>query len=67
MRDKSRIESVDLFRLLAIFCVIMIHAKPFLGSTLFGCGVNNYLGIFINQISRFAVPFFFTISGFFLP
>lgn len=60
----SRIQSVDVFRSIAILAVIAIHTNPFktqssaIGSTL-------DLAIVINQAARFAVPFFFIISGYF--
>ena len=62
-KDMSRIQSIDVFRVLAIIAVISIHTSPF-------GGVENnqsyaLLSVAINQGARFAVPFFFVISGFF--
>lgn len=59
----SRIQSVEVFRVFAIIAVISIHTAPF-----GGIGDNQiytFLNIAINQGSRFAVPFFFIMSGFF--
>ena len=59
----SRIQSIDVIRLAAIVAVIAIHTTPF-------AGVQDnrwylYLGVVINLLARFAVPFFFVISGYF--
>ena len=58
----SRIESVDVARLIAVTAVIAIHTKPFYGSS---SADGKYLSILLDQLARFAVPFFFIISGFF--
>lgn len=60
----SRINSVDTIRLLAITSVIAIHTSPFSLSADSG-EIYYYLNILINQTARFAVPFFFVISGYF--
>ncbi len=56
-----RIQSVDTIRAVAITSVIAVHAAPFaeLGS------VYEYFWLAINQGARFAVPFFFVVSGYF--
>ena len=59
----DRIQSVDVFRLLAIIAVISIHTTPF-GEDREG-DLFTYLHVLINQGARFAVPFFFIISGYF--
>lgn len=59
----ERIRSVDFFRVIAILCVIIIHTNPFNGFD--GSILYKYLHVILNQSSRFAVPFFFVISGFF--
>ena len=60
----SRLQSVDLFRVIAIISIIAIHTKPFVDpSTTFGEQLD--LAVFINQVTRFAVPFFFLVSGYF--
>lgn len=61
----SRIESVDIFRLIAIVAVITIHTSPFRGDIAVENEAYKYLDVIFNQISRFAVPFFFIISGYF--
>lgn len=60
----NRIKSVDSIRLIAIIAVIAIHTTPFRCS---GCDSDLYyrLSIFIDQTARFAVPFFFVVSGYF--
>ena len=56
-----RISSIDFFRTIAIFTVILLHTSPFRDS-------NNiffetlYIGL--SNATRFAVPFFFIVSGF---
>ena len=62
----SRIESIDVFKLLAITAVISIHTVPFArDSSSLDPDVSKYLAVIINQLARFAVPFFFVISGYF--
>jgi len=58
----ARIPSIDFVRTIAVFAVILIHTYPFGGIE---SGLGKYLKVFINQGARFAVPFFFIISGFF--
>lgn len=62
--DRARIESVDTLRIVAIISVIAIHTAPFKG-ILYHNTNYEYLGLAINQFSRFAVPFFFVVSGYF--
>lgn len=58
-----RIDSVDVFRFIAIIAVVIIHASPF---RFVEQGIKFQIAdIVINQSARFAVPFFFVISGFF--
>lgn len=47
---------IDSFLILAILAVIVIHSRPFLGMPM-AEGV-------IDQMARFAVPYFYVISGF---
>lgn len=66
----SRIEGVDIFRLIAITAVIAIHTHPFSSTSpreydVFEHDVWKYLSIIMDQFARFAVPFFFVISGYF--
>ena len=60
----NRIQSVDAIRVLAIVSVIVIHTAPFQTQPLLGEG-ELYAAIIINQVARFAVPFFFILSGYF--
>jgi surface polysaccharide O-acyltransferase-like enzyme len=60
----GRIESVDVFRLFAIIAVIAIHTRPFHGQPTPNPTFWN-LEVLVNQLARFAVPFFFVISGYF--
>jgi surface polysaccharide O-acyltransferase-like enzyme len=57
--------SVDFFKTIAIFCVIMIHTKPFREVEIFGIHGENFTKIIL-VLTRFAVPLFFVISGFFM-
>ena len=47
-------KSIYTLKAIACICVILIH-----------CGLKKNIGITINSISRFAVPFFFIVSGYF--
>lgn len=60
----SRLKSVDSFRAIAILFVIAIHTSPF-ESQSFPIGNALDLATIINQISCFAVPLFFVLSGYF--
>lgn len=60
----SRISSLELGRLLAIFAVVTIHAGPLRGE-LYSENINTLSDV-INQVCRFAVPFFFVLTGFFV-
>ncbi len=59
----SRIQGIDTIRVFAILAVIAIHTAPFGGSDY--TGAYQYLHIAITQGARFAVPFFFVVSGYF--
>jgi len=60
----SRIQSVDALRSIAILAVIAIHTTPFKVQSS-PSGYTLDLATTINQLARFAVPFFFVISGYF--
>lgn len=64
--QSARNLAVDTMRLIAIFCVICLHAAPFspdhMGNGWYGWQVL-YLGI--STACRFAVPFFFCVSGYY--
>ena len=59
----ERIKSVDALRVLAIVGVIMIHTRPFFT----GEEAKSIFdpGLVLDQLARFAVPFFFVVSGYF--
>ncbi|MEK4139478.1 acyltransferase [Paenibacillus sp. FSL L8-0696] len=65
MRQKERIPQLDIFRAIAIFAVLAIHATSrTLAETL---GTNMFHPfLFINKFSQFAVPSFIFLSGFVL-
>jgi len=60
---RTRIASLDALRTIAIFAVIVIHAKPFWRE---GATVFDSLPVMINQAMRFAVPAFFLMTGYLL-
>ena len=63
---KERVKSIESLRFIAISAVILIHTTT---RTLEASGfdvVGFSWTLFLNQISRFAVPLFFIISGFVL-
>lgn len=61
---QNRIASFEVGRLVALLGVIAIHSQLFMKAPL----VNDepWLGLLINQISRFAVPLFFILAGYFI-
>jgi surface polysaccharide O-acyltransferase-like enzyme len=63
--SKSRIQSVDVFRLLAIAAVIAGHTAGFKTDAPDDHKLYSYVYLAINQIGRYSVSFFFAISGFF--
>lgn len=55
----NRNNSIDIFRYICALMVVVLHTSPFFD-------LNEYLGYFLAQIiPRVAVPFFFSISGYF--
>ncbi|CZF83199.1 Serine/alanine racemase [Grimontia celer] len=62
--SNARIPSLEMGRLLAILAVIIIHAGPLRGEA-YSEGFNTFSDV-INQICRFAVPFFFLMTGYFV-
>ncbi|EKE13371.1 MAG: hypothetical protein ACD_13C00022G0012 [uncultured bacterium] len=63
---KERIKSLDSLRTIAILAVLLIHTT----TRTLEASKFNIIGfswtLFLNQIARFAVPLFFTLSGFVL-
>ncbi|MFC3750338.1 acyltransferase [Paenibacillus sp. GCM10012306] len=65
MKQKERIPQLDIFRAIAIFAVLAIHATSrTLAETLGTSMFHPFL--FINKFSQFAVPSFVFLSGFVL-
>ncbi|MGF1768824.1 acyltransferase family protein [Enterovibrio makurazakiensis] len=62
--SSARISSLEMGRLLAIFAVIIIHAGPLRGEA-YSQSIN-IVSDALNQLSRFAVPFFFLLTGYFV-
>lgn len=60
----DRISLVDAVRALAVFAVVSIHTKPFLNPAR-AYGLWGYVGVALDQVARFGVPFFFCIAGYF--
>jgi surface polysaccharide O-acyltransferase-like enzyme len=56
----GRNDAIDYFRTIAVFCVVVIHTQPFaeMGDR------GHLVYLFLDTISRFAVPFFFMTSGY---
>jgi surface polysaccharide O-acyltransferase-like enzyme len=65
-KARAHVPALDVMRLIAILAVVLIHTTTkTLNAT--GYDLNTYWWpLFLNQISRFAVPMFFLISGFVL-
>jgi surface polysaccharide O-acyltransferase-like enzyme len=59
----DRIQSVDVFRVLAIAAVIALHTAPHTGPDAVGLRVDART--VLDQLERFAVPLFFMLSGYF--
>ena len=56
----DRIHSFDYLKGLALFFVVLIHAKPYVDMG----GLLHNIGIALLNLARFAVPCFFLISGY---
>jgi surface polysaccharide O-acyltransferase-like enzyme len=59
----SRLQAVDVFRVLAILAVIALHTARHDGPGAVGTAFDA--ATFLNQVERFAVPLFFILSGYF--
>lgn len=55
--NPGRIASIDTIKTVSVFAVICVHSMPFRGY------MNTLNGV-IDQLCRFAVPFFFTAAGY---
>ena len=60
---KPRNATIDLFRAIAIFGVIVVHTSP-VTPTLFGGAADRLANLMIAGAGRLAVPFFFVVSGY---
>jgi len=58
----TKIPSLELMRVIAMLAVIVIHTGLFINAPI----INGqaWLADIVNQLSRFAVPFFFLVAGF---
>src|SRR5260221_14613224 len=64
MSDRIYDNAIDFLRVISILAVVMIHTTTrHLEITHYDL-VNNSFTLLLNQISRFAVPLFFMVSGF---
>lgn len=63
LSSTARIQSVDVFRVLAIAAVIALHTAPHTGPAAVGLRVDART--LFDQLERFAVPLFFVLSGYF--
>ncbi len=62
--SSSRLSSLEMGRVLAILAVVVIHTSPLRGE-MYTESINTLSDV-INQICRFAVPFFFLLTGYFV-
>lgn len=58
----EKIASLELMRVISILAIIVIHTQLFIDFT--SSDGQPWLANIVNQLSRFAVPFFFIVSGF---
>ena len=58
MGKQKEYAAVDIFKMICALLVMLIHTKPF--ENVF------WIDAAIGMVTRFAVPFFFTVSGYFL-
>ncbi|MGF1689985.1 acyltransferase [Photobacterium kagoshimensis] len=62
--SNHHIPSLDWARVIALLAIITIHAKPFSDYPLIAG--EPWIALLLNQCSRFAVPLFFLIAGYFI-
>ena len=66
MSDHKRMNNIDFLKLFAVYAVICIHTQPFKYSfECYGLEYFDYIYKLIRSATRFAVPCFFIISGYF--
>ncbi len=59
---RPRIASIELFRIFAMLAIVIIHSQPF-GFATFPTTTHKIAGL-VNSCCRFAVPYFFMVSGY---
>lgn len=59
--SSERYTAIDYIKGLAAFAIVCIHTEPFSNATIMG---GRYIYFIIDTLARFAVPFFFIVSGF---
>ncbi|MDD9178528.1 MULTISPECIES: acyltransferase [Aliivibrio] len=64
MENSQKIASLELGRLVAMFAIIALHSQVFMTYLLMDD--TPVFGYAFNQFTRFAVPFFFILSGYFI-
>ncbi len=64
MSSPTKIASLELGRIVAIIAILLMHCQVAMHYAEFNG--EPWLGLIINQMSRFAVPLFFIISGYFI-
>jgi surface polysaccharide O-acyltransferase-like enzyme len=64
MENSQKIASLELGRLIAMFAIIALHSQVFMTYLLMED--IPVFGYAFNQFTRFAVPFFFILSGYFI-
>ncbi|MGF1725016.1 acyltransferase [Photobacterium nomapromontoriensis] len=62
--NTQRIASFEWGRVAALFAVIIIHSQAFMTGPFYND--QPWLGLILNQLSRFAVPLFFILAGYFI-
>lgn len=63
---KSRVIELDILRILAVFAVILLHVSANVVLSSPYRSLDFTIGNFFDSVSRFAVPFFVMISGYFM-
>ncbi|HEY5716841.1 MAG TPA: acyltransferase family protein [Psychromonas sp.] len=58
----QKISSLELGRIIAMFAIVLLHNQVMMKAPLFD--QTPWLGYIVNQLARFAVPFFFLLSGY---
>jgi len=65
-KTKKHIASIDFLRTFAIIMVIILHTFPYKNPFPDISGLTLYANVAINHFCRWAVPFFFIASGYFM-